>query len=173
MHLVKRGVLALLRHDLDVQVVAVLLLDHAHQVAGDAMALVFGIHQHIVHVGGHLGVVEHTHQSDEAVAVPRAEHRGRSHQRLVQTLGIFAGDPADGKEQLLGLLLGELLFIGVRDVHTHFLFLFSVFRIFPPRVPSRGFRLTHGAMGGADAAQCSIAQAHSSKDNPNTMLMTR
>ena len=118
MLLIEGGVLAFFRHDFNIKVVAVSLFDHAHQVACDAMTLIFRIDQHVMHVSHHLSVIEHAHQAHQAVAVPCAEHGGRSHQSLVQTFRIFTRHPSDGPEQLLRLFFGELLFIGIRDFHS-------------------------------------------------------
>lgn len=118
MLLVEGGVLAFFRHDFDIKVVAVSLFDHAHQVACEAMTLIFRIDQHVMHAGHHLSVIEHTHQAYQAVAVSCAEHGGRSHQSLMQTFRIFARHPSDGSKQLLRLLFSKLLFIAIRDFHS-------------------------------------------------------
>lgn len=118
MLLVEGGVLAFFRHDFDIKVVAASLFDHAHQVACEAMTLIFRIDRHVMHVSHYLSVIDHAHQAYQAVAVPCTEHGGRSHQSLVQTFRIFARHPSDGLEQLLRLLFGELLFIGIRDSHS-------------------------------------------------------
>jgi len=114
--LVERGVLAFLGHDFDIQVVAVLLLDHLDHMAGDAASLVCGVDQHVMHVREHRAVVQRAHQTDQAVAVPRGDHRRRAEQRPVQVFRVLAGRSSDRQEQLLHLILRELLLFGVCDV---------------------------------------------------------
>lgn len=48
MLLIERGILAFLRHNLDIQVIVVPLPDHADKMSGNAAPLVFRIDQHIV-----------------------------------------------------------------------------------------------------------------------------
>ena len=69
MLLIERGILAFLRHNLDIQVIVVPLLDHADKMSGNAAPLVFRIDQHIVHVCHH-------HQTHQTFAIPCAEYGG-------------------------------------------------------------------------------------------------
>ena len=54
--LIERSVFALLRHDLDIEIVPVLLFHHLDHVASDPAAVIGRVHQNIVHIGHQLTV---------------------------------------------------------------------------------------------------------------------
>ena len=82
------------------QVVLVDFLDTFHEFLADALALVFGAHEPVMHVGVHDTVVHRANHADEFVAVPGRDDGLEILHRDDEFVGEMSRGPFDGEEEV-------------------------------------------------------------------------
>ena len=83
------------------QVILVDFLDAFHEFLADALALVFGAHEQVMHVGVHDTVVHRANHADEFVAVPGRDDGLEIFHRDDEFVGEMPRGPFDGEEEVL------------------------------------------------------------------------
>ena len=87
-------------HD-DAEVILVFLMDLVDEDFADALALVFGAHEQVMHVGVHDAVVHCTDHADELFAVPGRDDCLEVLHCNNELVGEMSRGPFDGEEEVL------------------------------------------------------------------------
>ena len=87
-------------HD-DAEVILVFLMDLVDEDFADALALVFGAHEQVMHVGVHDAVVHCTDHADELFAVPGRDDGLEVLHCNNELVGEMSQGPFDGEEEVL------------------------------------------------------------------------
>ena len=87
-------------HD-DAQVILVDFLDAFHEFPANALALIFGAHEQIMHVRVHDAVVHRANHADEFVAVPGRDDGLEILHRDNELVREMSRGPFDGEEEVL------------------------------------------------------------------------
>ena len=83
------------------QVILVDFLDAFHEFLADALALVFGAHEQVMHVGVHDAVVHRADHADKLIAVPGRNDDLEVLHRDDEFVGEMPRGPFDGEEEVL------------------------------------------------------------------------
>ena len=87
-------------HD-DAEVILVFLMDLVDEDLADALALIFGAHEQVMHVGVHDVIVHRTDHADEFVVVPGRDDGLEVLHRNDELVGEMSRGPFDGEEEVL------------------------------------------------------------------------
>ena len=106
-------------HD-DAEVILVLFVDLVDEDFPDALALIFGAHEQVMHVGVHDAVVHGADHADEFVAVPCGDDSLEVLHRNDELIREMSRRPFNRKEQVLQILFREVVYFFVFDAHIFF-----------------------------------------------------
>lgn len=87
-------------HD-DAEVILVYFMDLVDEDFADTLALIFGAHEQVMHVGVHDTVVHRANHADEFVAVPGRDDGLEIFHRDDEFVGEMPRGPFDGEEEVL------------------------------------------------------------------------
>ena len=103
-------------HD-NAEVILVLFVNLVDEGFADALTLVFGAHQQVMHVGVHDAVIHRTDHANELVAVPGGDDGLEVLHRNDELVREMSRRPFDGKEQVLQILFREIVNFFIFDTH--------------------------------------------------------
>ena len=84
----------------DAEVILVYFMDLVDEDFADALALVFGAYEQIMHVGVHDAVIHRANHADEFIAVPGRDNGLEILHRDGEFVGEMSRGPFDGEEEV-------------------------------------------------------------------------
>ena len=87
-------------HD-DAEVILIFFMNLVDENFSNTLALVFGAHEQVMHVGVHDAVVHRANHADEFVAVPGRDDGLEILHRDYEFIGEMSRGPFDGEEKVL------------------------------------------------------------------------
>ena len=82
------------------QVILVDFLDAFHEFPANALALIFGAHEQVMHVGVHDAIVHGADHADKLIAVPSRDDGFEVFHRNDELVGEMSRGPFDGEEEV-------------------------------------------------------------------------